>query len=208
MMFGNYSQLAIMQGDREVRGLLSWGSIAIRSLSDCAPTLVSDCRIDAQVIDSDASLYEALPVIAKYGCVLVRSRNKKFTGIVTASDLSTEFGRSAYAFMCIRTIEVLIRGKLHPQLTQVDLLTLEAHSKARRDSDPSSITFGENVRLLQNPEIWKRLSLGVDQRELTERLEEIRDIRNVVMHFDPGPLNDDKRAKLEQMEYFLKQVMG
>lgn len=67
MMFGNYSQLAIMQGDREVRGLLSWGSIAIRSLSDCAPTLVSDCRIDAQVIDSDASLYEALPVIAKYG---------------------------------------------------------------------------------------------------------------------------------------------
>ena len=67
MMFGNYSQLAIMQGDREVRGLLSWESIAIRSLSDCAPTLVSDCRIDAQVIDSDASLYEALPVIAKYG---------------------------------------------------------------------------------------------------------------------------------------------
>lgn len=59
MIFEGYSQVAIMQGERNVRGVISWESIAKRSLSTPAPTSVSDCRADAQVIEADAALFDA-----------------------------------------------------------------------------------------------------------------------------------------------------
>jgi CBS domain-containing protein len=206
MMFEGYSQLAIMQGEREVRGMISWESIAKRSLSSPAPKLVSDCRVDAQVIDADGSLFDALPTIEKFGYVLVRSKERKITGIVTATDLSAELGRLSYAFMSIRTIEVLVRTKLHPYIVAEDLESLEVHSRARLESDPALLTFGENVSLLERPEIWSRLSVNLDKKEFIKRLLEVRDIRNDVMHFDPDPLSPTQRRSLEQMEEFLRQV--
>lgn len=208
MSLDGYSQLAIMQNDREVRGMISWESIAKRSMLIPPPTTVSDCRIDAQVVEADSSLYDALPSIANHGYVLVRSREKKITGIVTASDLASGFGEISYAFMSLRTIEILIRARLHPKLLQDDLNTLEEYSLARADCDPARLTFGENVRLMQRVEVWERLAVKADKTEIITRLNEIRDIRNDVMHFDPEPLDANKKSKLLQMETFLKQAFA
>jgi predicted transcriptional regulator len=206
MSLDGYSQLAIMQGDREVRGMISWESIAKRSMLAPPPTTVAECRMDAQVVDADSSLYDALPAIARHGYVLVRSPEKKIVGIVTASDLAAEFGEISYAFMSLRTIEILIRGKLHPRLTQDDLCKLEEHSLARVESDPARLTFGENVRLMQRPEVWARLEIKIDKDEVISRLLEVRDIRNDVMHFDPEPLTPEEKQKLNRMEAFLRQA--
>lgn len=208
MSFDGYSQLAIMQNDREVRGMISWESIAKRSMLTPAPTSVADCRFDAQVAEAESSLYEALPTITTHGYVLVRSKEKKITGIVTASDLAAEFGQVSYAFMSLRTIEVLIRGKLHPILIQQDLDTLEEYSLARIECDPARLTFGENVRLLQREEVWQRIAVRVDKAEVVKRLDEVRDIRNDVMHFKPEPLSAERRWKLVQMEAFLRQAFA
>ena len=208
MSFDGYSQLAIMQNDREVRGMISWESIAKRSMITPSPTVVSDCRIDAQVVEAESSLYDALPTITTHGYVLVRSREKKITGIVTASDLAGEFGQVSYAFISLRTIEVLIRGKLHPVLQQGDLDSLEAYSRARTECDATLLTFGENVRLLQREDVWGRISVRVDKVELIRRLLEVRDIRNDVMHFKPEPLSSEQRRKLVQMESLLKQYFS
>jgi CBS domain-containing protein len=134
MSFEGYSQLAIMQGQREVRGMITWESIAKRSMLSSKPSTVADCRIDVQVIDADASLFDALPTIETYGYVLARSKDKIITGIVTATDFAAELSTLSYAFMCLRTIEMLIRNKLHPKVTPSDLVNLEAHSKARAES--------------------------------------------------------------------------
>ena len=53
-----------------------------------------------------------------------------------------ELGQLSYGFMCLRTIEMLIRTKLHPTLTSADLANLEEHSKARVESDAALLTFG------------------------------------------------------------------
>ena len=208
MRFEGYSQLAIMQSEREVRGIISWESIAKRSMLTPEPKLVSDCRVDAQVIDADGSLFEALPTIEKFDYVLVRSKEKKITGIVTASDLAVELRSLAYPFMSIGTIEGLIRRKLHPHVTATDLELLEEHSKARIEGDVAAMTFGENVRLLERDEIWIRLDVNIDKKQLTKRLLIIRDIRNDVMHFNPDPLGANEKRELDQMEEFLRQVFG
>lgn len=206
MSFGGYSQLAIMQGIREVRGMITWESIAWRSMRTPEPETVAECRIDAHVIDSDASLFDAFPTIEKFGYVLARSKERTITGIVTSSDFAAELGEHSYGFMCLRTIEILIRRKLHPKLISSDLTNLEEHSRARAESDPALLTFGENVRLLERDEIWNRLSVFIDKREFTKRLLDIRDVRNEVMHFGPDPLDAEQKKSLKQMEDFLRQV--
>ena len=146
MSFGGYSQLAIMQGMREVRGMITWESIAKRSMLKPEPKTVADCRVDAQVIDSDVSLFDAFPAIEEFGYVLARSKERIITGIVTATDFAIELNQHSYAFICLRTIEMLVRKKLHPQVLSSDLNNLEEHSRARMESDPTLLTFGENVR--------------------------------------------------------------
>jgi hypothetical protein len=206
MSFEGYSQLAIMQGEREVRGMITWESIAKRSMVAPEQKTVADCRVDAHVIDSDAALFDAFPTIERYGYVLARSKKRTITGIVTSTDFAVELGEHSYGFMCLRTIEMLIRKKLHVQVTPADLLNLEEHSRARAESDPALLTFGENVRLLERNEIWCRLSVNIDKAEFTKRLLEIRDVRNEVMHFGPDPLDANQKRSLKQMEDFLRQV--
>jgi hypothetical protein len=206
MSFEGYSQLAIMQGKREVRGMITWESIAKRSMLTPEPKAVADCRVDAQVIDSDASLFDAFPTIERFGYVLARSKERMITGIITATDFAAELAEHSYGFMRLRTIEMLIRRKLHPQLVPSDLVNLEEHSRAREESDPALLTFGENIRLLERDEIWNRQSLVIDKREFIKRLIEIRDVRNEVMHFGPDPLDAEQKKALKQMEDFLRQV--
>jgi len=206
MSFEGYSQLAIMQGEREVRGMITWESIAKRSMLTPEPKTVADCRVDAQVINSDASLFDAFPTIEKYGYVLARSEKRTITGIVTSTDFAVELNEHSYGFMCLRTIEMLLRKKLHPQVSLTDLTNLEEHSRARAEGDPALLTFGENVRLLERVEIWSRLCINIDKSQFTKRLLEIRDIRNEVMHFGPDPLDAKQKKNLKQMEDFLRQV--
>lgn len=205
MMYEQYSQLAIMQGERTVKGVISWESIAKRFLQNPSPAFVSDCRIDAQVIEAEAPLFEALPTIEKYGYILVRHAGK-ITGLVTASDVASELQALSFAFISIGSIEGMIRTKVHPVLVSSDLENLEQHSRAKVEGGISQLTFGENIVMLQRQSIWERLELTLDQAEFIKRLIEVRDIRNDVMHFNPDPLGQKQKRTLEQMEHFLRQV--
>lgn len=205
MLFENYSQLAVMQGSRDVKGMISWESIARRSMQSPPPSTVQDCMIEARIVNATDALFDTLPQVEQYGYVLVRDKGK-ITGIVTATDFATELASMSQAFMSIGTIERLIRGKLHPCLTEADLTHLEQHSRALVEKDFARLTFGENVRLMERPEIWGRLKMAVDKAEFTRRLSIITEIRNDVMHFGPDPLSASQKRSLEQMESFLRYV--
>lgn len=205
MFFENYSQLAVMQGDRDVKGMISWESIAQRSMLSPPPQTVQDCMIDAKVVNSTDALFDTLPQVEQFGYVLVKDKGK-ITGIVTATDFATELASMSQAFMSLGTIERLIRNKLHPCLIDKDFEGLEQHSRASMDRDFGLLTFGENLRLMERDEIWGRLNLAVSKKEFTKRLSAIAEIRNDVMHFGPDPLSISEKKSLEQMEVFLRGV--
>lgn len=205
MFFENYSQVAVMQGDREVKGMISWESIARRSMQSPPPQTVKDCMLEARIVNATDALFDTLPQVEQYGYVLVRDKGK-ITGIVTATDFVAELASMSQAFMSIGTIERLIRNRLHPCLIEEDFSLLEQHSRAFLERDFGRLTFGENVRMMERPEIWSRLTLAVDKTEFTKRLKVIAEIRNDVMHFGPDPLSMTEKRSLEQMEMFLRQV--
>ncbi len=205
MLFENYSQLAVMQGARDVKGMISWESIARRSMQSPTPSTVQDCMIEARTVDATGALFDTLREVEQYGYVLVRDKGK-IIGIVTAADFATELALMSQAFISIGTIERLIRNRLHPCLAEADRSHLEQHSRALAEKDFARLTFGENVRLMERPEIWGRLKVSVDKAEFTRRLSVITEIRNDVMHFGPDPLSASQKKNLEQMESFLRHV--
>ncbi|MBV9498949.1 MAG: hypothetical protein JO138_06230, partial [Acidobacteriaceae bacterium] len=207
MLFENYSQLAVMQGARDVKGMISWESIARRSMQSPPPSTVQDCMTEARIVNATDALFQTLPEVEQYGYVLVRDKGK-ITGIVTASDFATELASMSQAFISIGTIERLIRRRLHPCLNEADLHHLEQHSRALAEKDLGRLTFGENVRLMERPEIWSRLGLSVDKAEFTKRLSRIAEIRNDVMHFGPDPPSASEKKSLEQVESILLKNSG
>jgi CBS domain-containing protein len=87
MLQHDFSQLPVMQGEREVRGVVTWKSIGSRLALGQGCASVEDCREDARIVDSNRTLFEAIPTIVEFGYVLVRDqRDRRITGIVTASD--------------------------------------------------------------------------------------------------------------------------
>jgi predicted transcriptional regulator len=88
MMQYEFSQLPVMQGDREVKGVVTWKSIGLRKALGSKCERVGDCQEDARIVDANRTLFDSIPIIIEHGYVLVRQRDRRITGIVTASDLS------------------------------------------------------------------------------------------------------------------------
>lgn len=208
MLQSDYSQLPIMHGEREVKGMISWKSIASRYAIGGECCKVQHCREDAQVVDGNGTLFDAIPTIVKHGYVLVRNpQDKKITGIVTASDLSLQFQQLAEPFLLLREIELHIRQLLQDKVLSEDLDWLvSADTTAPKPNSISDLSFGGYIRLVQRPEVWQRLALNIDQASLTKQLEDVRQIRNDVMHFDPDPLTAKQLEVLKNAAKFMQQL--
>lgn len=204
----DFSQLPVMQGEREVKGMITWQSIGSKQAFGCKCDAVGDCRVDARIVNSNRTLFDAIPIIVEAGYVLVRNQSdKRITGIVTASDLSLQFQSLAEPFLLLREIELHVRQILERKLSEDDLLLIDSPNLVgKKPTSISELTFGHYVRLFQHPLIWAKLNLKIDSGLLTAQLEEVRLIRNDVMHFDQEPMTLDELSTLKRTVNFLQQL--
>jgi hypothetical protein len=70
----------------------------------------------------------------------------------------------------------------------------------------SDLTFGGYVRLLQRTQVWETLAISIDQGSLISQLEQVRVIRNDVMHFGPDPMTTDQLEILKNTAKFMQQL--
>jgi CBS domain-containing protein len=207
MLLHDFSQLPVMQGEREVKGMITWKTIGAKLVlgNNCAT--VGECREDARIVDANRTLFDAIPTIVEYGYVLVRATDKRITGIVTASDLSLQFQALAEPFLLLREIELHVRRLLTGKVQASDLQILAAPNPTPRCIDGiGDLTFGDYVRLFQHPIIWPKLSLRIDGKELTTLLNDVRNIRNDVMHFDPDPMTNEELGTLKRAVRLLQEL--
>ena len=207
MLQYDFSQLPVMQGEREVKGVVSWKSIGLRKALGSKCERVGDCQEEARIVDSDRTLFNSIPLIVDHGYVLVRQRDRRITGIVTASDLSLQFQALSKPFLLLREIELHIRQIIRDKITMNDLSLLDHQSPPNRPlQDVADLTLGEYVRLFEQPKVWAKLNLSIDRIVLTKLLEDVRKVRNDVMHFDPDPMTPDELAILERAVRLLQEV--
>lgn len=204
MMSRNYSQLPVMTGEREARGVISWKSIGARLAANITSGEVRSFMDGVRELPVDSSLFAAIPIIAEHGYVLVRAPDKIYSGIVTSSDIAFQFEDISKPFLLLAEIENQLRALIQRKLTKADIK--KANSEEHLPSDFTnihSLTFANCVNALSHDENWAKLNLGMDRKLFCAELAEINKIRNAVMHFNPDPPNQTAMRRLHDVSSML-----
>ena len=208
MLLNDYSQLPVMTGDRTAHGLISWRSIGRAHVIGTAGPRVLDCMDnDVRILPVQMPLLSAVGEIIRNEVVLVHDNEKKIVGIVTTSDLSFQLRDLTDAFLRVGNIERQIRRLIGNRFSLEVLRSFVPLSDSSRVVNGiEDLSFGEYLRLLQVPDNWSQLCLKVDAAVVLKRLEEVRKIRNAVMHFRSDSVNRTELDSLRLTEEFLASL--
>ena len=205
MLSKDYSQLPVMTTEREVKGMISWTSIGSRLALHRPCEYVRDCMEGAHVISADTSMFAAVDAIVAHQYVLIQNSEKVISGIVTTSDLSLQFRQLGEPFLLLGEIENHIRRMIQKKYTKEELsAACDPSDPLRKVEAASDLTFGEYLRLLENPDRWGKLGLSIDRGLFIKQLDQIRLIRNDVMHFDPDGIPDSAMDDLRKFVNFMQ----
>ena len=139
--------------------------------------------------------------------MLVRGRDNTVAGIITASDLSLQFLQLSEPFLLLSEIENQIRQAISKRFDTNDLASCrDPLDTVRTVEGASDLTFGEYIRLLENPENWRKSNLPLDRVVFCKQLAAVRDIRNDVMHFDPDGISPEDVETLREFARFLQKL--
>jgi len=208
MLKHDFSQLPILASQREVLGLVSWRSIGTALSLGKSCSSVMDCKEDAVVLDIDEPIFKAVGVISEREVVLVKDKTKVISGIVTATDIGLLFHKLAEPFLIIEQIENLVRRLLDDKLTFDDIKkVLDTTTYDKEIKSLSDLTFGHYVRVIENKSLYEKLNLKVDRVILQNMLDDVRKVRNDVMHFNPEELETKDLEVLRQSLNFLNTII-
>lgn len=209
MIKHNYSQLPIMSSERRAEGIVSWQSISNWVLKNGnLPKTVNEGMLPIKDVSFDAALFDTIATILAQECVLVRRHDNIISGIITAADLGIQFSEMSEAFLKIGQIEAILRiiiDKYYP----IDEIkgAKDPSDTARTVESVDDLTFGEYKRLLENEQKWSQyFKINISRRIFIATLDEVRLIRNDVMHFDPTGIEDEDISILSTALSFLNSV--
>jgi hypothetical protein len=170
-------------------------------------TVVRDCLEPSRIIDADASLFAAIPIIVENECVLIKDHTGIICGIVTPADLSLQFRQLGEPFLLLGEIENYVRRMIGAKFSIAELQAARDPADSERPvEDVSDLTLGEYIRLLEDPRRWNTLGFRVDRGQFMKLLNRIRVIRNDVMHFDPDGIEPDEIQELRDFVHFLQTL--
>lgn len=208
MLTRDFSQLPVMTSDYDVKGIITWTSIGIRLALGIQGSFVREFMKPHQEILATSLLINAIPIIVQSQYVLIRDQGC-ITGIVTVSDLSLQFQQLAEPFLLLREIENRIRLIIGDAFSPAELSDIpDSEDSGRAVNSIYDLTFSQYIRLLQNPDNWKKINLSIDRAAFCDQLDTIRKIRNDVMHFNPDPMKAEDLQLLRDFLNFLQLLQN
>src|SRR5690606_21816657 len=132
----------------------------------------------ATVVSAGEALFECVDDILAHGCVLVRGKEDKITGILTTADLLRQFRDQLGPFLFLEEIENQLRRIVDRAAFSVsELQSMRNPGDTRPIKSIHNLTFGEYVRIFESPEYWTRLNINLDRAEFVKTMSGVRDIR-------------------------------
>ena len=166
---------------------------------------VRDCKEEALIFSLNEPLFKVVKTILEKDAVLIRDKDKTICGIVTATDVGEHFISLSEPFLLLEQIENLIRKILADKFTKEDISHLLELEKELNDL--SELTFGQYIRIIENPTNFQKLKIKIDRAIFIEMLKKTCDLRNEVMHFNPDPIQDEEIEQLRQTLTFLTVIV-
>ena len=207
----DYSQLPVVSSsERNIVGFISWKTIGIALRKKDKGNIVGDyMSADVTIVERNEPLLKVIQTLSQKEFVIVRNEQKEMGGIVTTADLASEFLTitQAEAFLLLEQIELQIRNIIGKGNILVEELRKECNTPDRQIESIDDLTFGEYIRIIENPKYWKKLCLNTERSEFVKYLNQVREVRNDVMHFEPDGIKDDKMQLLRDMARYLSELM-
>jgi CBS domain-containing protein len=206
MMLHQFSQLPVMASNKKVKGVFSWKSFAQKLSAGRQPDLVTDSMEPAVIVSVRRSLFEAARNVADSDYVLIQDDiDGTICGILTAYDLSVTFSERSEPFLLLEQIEKQLRNRVRGKIAP-DELRRALDLPEKYQVEVNELGFRDYTKLLRKPDHWKTIGLFVDQDLFLKKLDQIRRIRNTVMHFDPNGLAAEDIQNLHDFANFLRQI--
>jgi len=208
MLLNNYSQLPVISNPKNCIGYISWETIGQRLVDGGVDidAMVKDyvCP-DIVIIKDSTPLLKAIKKVYDHNFVVVINNTKDICGLVTTYDISSEFLQSTEPFLLLEQIESKIRQLLGGKilLEHIQELCQDPDRKVQWIDD---LTFGEYLEILKRPEHWDKLNLDICKNTLISRLDDVRKIRNRIMHFEPEGIDQTDFELLKTTADFLNKL--
>lgn len=207
MMERDFSQVPVMTTEREVKGVITWGAIGTRLALTERQKFARDFMEKAYEVRHSDSMFDVIQTIVDRDHVLVRAEDGRVSGIITASDLSVQFRLLSEPFLLLSEIENLLRLMIDGRFDNAELKgSVDEGAGEREISSVADLTFGEYIRLLENPDRWTKFNVAIDRAAFCKGLDDVRRIRNDVMHFDPDGVPPSDLERLRDYTRFLRRL--
>jgi predicted transcriptional regulator len=207
MMERDFSQVPVMTNERDVKGVISWRAIGSRLALVQKKAFARDYMEPAYEVRHSDSMFDLIQNIVQRDYVLVRGEESKITGIITGSDLSVQFQQISEPFLLLSEVENLLRMIIEGRFDKSDLQSCRDEGDKDRVIDTvADLTFGEYIRLLENESRWKKFDVSIDRVTFCKGLDDVRRIRNDVMHFDPDGVAPEDLDRLRDYTKFLRRL--
>ena len=132
----------------------------------------------------------------------MRSSDQRISGIITTTDLSSQFRQLSEPFLLLSEIENHIRKLIDGKFTKDELVSIvNPFDSERVIESVADLTF-------ENPELWKKTELQIDKKIFTKELDKVRIIRNDVMHFDPDGISEENHELLHNFVRFIHTIQS
>jgi hypothetical protein len=172
------------------------------------PKHVRECLDkNIEVLRYDRPLFDAVGTIIRSEVVLIRGPEDRITGLVTTTDISEQFMALSAPFLILEQIENHIRRILDGRFSLDELkAAIDPSDESREIKHISDLNFGEYLRIVENPSNWERLNWKLDRATFVKRLDQVRRIRNDVMHFHPDGISAGDFELLQDTVKFMQSV--
>lgn len=207
MVLNGYSQLAVLSGSHTLRGAVTWQSIAYAR--HASPTAsFADAIVPAREARYDQELIEVLPDLEAWDFIFVRDEKNAVAGIVTTADVVGAYRELATPFFLIGELDQILRQLISRTFTLDEVTSLCDLDGSRAIQSFDDLEIGDYQRVLENPDRWAKLGWPLDRAMFIKRLDELRVVRNNVMHFNPEPVPADAVEKLRYIIKLLRDFGG
>ncbi|MFG1860806.1 CBS domain-containing protein [Microbispora bryophytorum] len=206
MLSGKYSQLAVIDENGTLYGAVSWESIGKASMRQQVLTVSDAVDRTVRSVDHHEDLLSQVSEIYDRGYVFVCDSDKKVIGIITAADLTQQFGHLARPFVLVEEAERRLRRRANEVFTLDELRQAAPRHLAAKVNSADDLMLGAYKYLLAPPSHWERLDWPLDHALFLEILEVVKDVRNELMHFAPDPLDGETLRSVEGFIEMLRIV--
>ncbi|WP_280892731.1 N-6 DNA methylase [Streptomyces sp. LBL] len=203
MVINDYSQLPVLSG-RKLDGAVTWQSIARARHANHNPPF-HRAITPAREVSYNQDLIDIVPMLTEFEFILVRNQRNEIAGIVTASDVAAAYGAMAAPFFLIGELDQRLRQVLASSVEFPEVQGLCDPEGDRNIKGFNDLSIGDYQRVLENKEAWERVGWSLDRKIFIERLAEVRQIRNDLMHFNPKPLPDNCTHMIRHMINVLRE---